>query len=43
MTDSAKSTPTRFEEVQRDNAYSGFYKLDRVQLRHELFDGGMSP
>lgn len=43
MTDSAKSTPNRFEVVQRDNAYQGFYKLDRVQLRHELFDGGMSP
>ena len=42
MTDIAKSTPNKIEIVQRDNAYKGFYKLDRVQLRHEKFDGGMS-
>jgi ADP-ribose pyrophosphatase len=42
MTDIAKSTPSTIEIVQRDNAYQGFYKLDRVQLRHEKFDGGMS-
>lgn len=42
MTDTAKSTPSAVEIVQRDNAYQGFYKLDRVQLRHEKFDGGMS-
>jgi ADP-ribose pyrophosphatase len=42
MTDFAKSTPSTIEIVQRDNAYEGFYKLDRVQLRHEKFDGGMS-
>lgn len=35
MTDIAKSTPNKIEIVQRDNAYKGFYKLDRVQLRHE--------
>lgn len=42
MTDFAKSTPSKIEIVQRDNAYQGFYKLDRVQLRHEKFDGGLS-
>ena len=42
MTDTAKSTPSTIEIVQRDNAYKGFYQLDRVQLRHEKFDGGMS-
>ena len=42
MTDLAKSTPSKIEIVQRDNAYAGFYKLDRMQLRHEKFDGGMS-
>lgn len=42
MTDFAKSTPSKIEIVQRDNAYTGFYKLDRVQLRHEKFVGGMS-
>ncbi|MEG2798094.1 MAG: ADP-ribose diphosphatase, partial [Pseudomonas sp.] len=33
MTDIAKSTPNTIEIVQRDNAYKGFYRLDRVQLR----------
>jgi len=42
MTDIAKTTPSTIEIVQRDNAYKGFYQLDRVQLRHEKFDGGMS-
>jgi ADP-ribose pyrophosphatase len=42
MTDTAKSTPSKVEIVQRDNAYKGFYKLDRLKLRHEKFDGGMS-
>ena len=42
MTDIAKSTPSTIEIVQHDNAYQGFYKLDRMQLRHEKFDGGMS-
>src|SRR5476649_427052 len=42
MTDIAKSTPNKIEIVQRDNAYKGFYKLDRLKLRHEKFDGGMS-
>ena len=42
MTDFAKSTPSKIEIVQRDNAFKGFYQLDRLQLRHEKFDGGMS-
>ncbi|NUT85693.1 NUDIX domain-containing protein [Pseudomonas corrugata] len=42
MTDFANATPTIVDIVKRDSCYQGFYKLDRVQLRHELFAGGMS-
>jgi ADP-ribose pyrophosphatase len=42
MTDFANATPTAVDIVQREQCYQGFYKLDRVQLRHELFAGGMS-
>ncbi|WP_017734936.1 NUDIX domain-containing protein [Pseudomonas sp. CBZ-4] len=42
MTDIAKSAPSKIEIVQHDTAFKGFYQLDRLQLRHEKFDGGMS-
>jgi ADP-ribose pyrophosphatase len=42
MTDSANSVPTKVEILKRENGYKGFYQLDRLQLRHELFAGGMS-
>ncbi|MFJ7882206.1 NUDIX domain-containing protein [Pseudomonas sp. NPDC096917] len=42
MTDITKATPSAVEIVKRENGYQGFYKLDRVILRHELFAGGMS-
>ena len=42
MTDITKATPRAVEIVKRENGYQGFYKLDRVHLRHELFAGGMS-
>ena len=42
MTDITKATPSAVEIVKRENGYQGFYKLDRVHLRHELFAGGMS-
>ncbi|MCK9816266.1 NUDIX domain-containing protein [Pseudomonas sp. MAFF 302046] len=41
MTDSAKATPSAVEIIRRDNCFQGFYRLDRLQLRHELFAGGM--
>lgn len=41
MTDKLKSTPAAVEIVRRENCYQGFYRLDRVHLRHELFEGGM--
>lgn len=42
MTDFANATPTAVDIVRRDTCHNGFYQLDRVHLRHELFRGGMS-
>ena len=42
MTDFANAIPTAVDIVRREKCYEGFYKLDRVHLRHELFAGGMS-
>lgn len=42
MTDFANAIPTIVDIVRREKCYEGFYKLDRVHLRHELFAGGMS-
>lgn len=41
MTDKLNSTPTAVEIVRREHCFQGFYRLDRVHLRHELFEGGM--
>ncbi|ROL77440.1 NUDIX domain-containing protein [Pseudomonas vranovensis] len=35
------ATPAKVEIVDRANCYKGFYRLDKVRLRHELFAGGM--
>lgn len=42
MTDFANATPSAVDIVKRDSCFQGFYKLDRIHLRHELFAGGMS-
>ena len=43
MTDTTKATtPRTVEIVKREQCFKGFYQLDRVHLRHELFAGGMS-
>lgn len=42
MTDPANSVPKAVEITQRDNCFQGFYRLDKLHLRHELFAGGMS-
>ena len=42
MTDFAKAIPSAVDIVRREQCYKGFYKLDRLHLRHELFAGGMS-
>lgn len=31
------------EIVKRDNCFKGFYRLDRLKLRHKLFSGEISP
>ncbi|SDS23846.1 NUDIX domain-containing protein [Pseudomonas fuscovaginae UPB0736] len=41
MTDTRKSSPTNVEIIRRENCFKGFYRLDRLHLRHELFAGGM--
>lgn len=41
MTDFANTTPTTVDILRREKCFQGFYQLDRVQLRHELFAGGM--
>lgn len=43
MSESPKTTDLKVEIVQREACFRGFYALDRVHLRHELFDGGMGP
>ncbi|BDM20703.1 MULTISPECIES: NUDIX domain-containing protein [Pseudomonas] len=42
MSDTLNSVPKAVEIVERANCFKGFYKLDKVHLRHELFAGGMS-
>ncbi|MFJ4441514.1 NUDIX domain-containing protein [Pseudomonas sp. NPDC089422] len=42
MSDTLNSVPRAVEIVKQENCFKGFYKLDKVQLRHELFAGGMS-
>lgn len=42
MTDITKATPSVTEIIKREECFKGFYQLDRVHLRHELFAGGMS-
>ncbi|WP_430447668.1 MAG: NUDIX domain-containing protein [Pseudomonas piscis] len=43
MTDFAHSTPSAVEIIRRENCFQGFYRLERLHLRHELFAGGMGP
>lgn len=43
MTDFAHSTPSAVQIVRREYCFQGFYRLDRLHLRHELFAGGMGP
>ncbi|MCQ9427579.1 NUDIX domain-containing protein, partial [Pseudomonas sp. LJDD11] len=42
MPQNTRSTPTAFEITRRESCFKGFYKLDKLYLRHELFAGGMS-
>lgn len=40
MTDRNR-TPEAVEIIERQRVYDGYFKIDRVRLRHELFQGGM--
>ncbi|WP_313741090.1 NUDIX domain-containing protein [Pseudomonas sp.] len=42
MSNPLHSEPKAVEIVQREQCFKGFYRLDKLRLRHELFDGGMS-
>ena len=42
MTDITDAKPSAVEVLKREECFKGFYKLDRLHLRHELFAGGMS-
>ena len=42
MTDINDAAPKAFEVIKRENCFKGFYQLDRLHVRHELFKGGMS-
>lgn len=37
-----KKSPSHYEIVDRKRVYDGFYQLDQIKLKHELFDGGLS-
>lgn len=41
MSDTLNSVPKAVEIVEQANCFRGFYRLDKVRLRHELFAGGM--
>ncbi|AIZ35348.1 NUDIX domain-containing protein [Pseudomonas parafulva] len=41
MSDTLNTVPRAVQIVERTNCFQGFYKLDKVRLRHELFAGGM--
>ena len=42
MSDTTRSVPVAVTITKRENCFKGFYRLDRLHLRHELFGGGMS-
>lgn len=42
MTDTTRTNPTSYEIIARENCFKGFYRVDKLKLRHELFAGGQS-
>ncbi len=42
MADTFRPVAGDVEILQREHCFQGFYRLDRLQLRHRLFRGGMS-
>ncbi|MDA8485051.1 NUDIX domain-containing protein [Pseudomonas resinovorans] len=43
MTETFKPGPDAVEIVERETCFQGFYRLDRLSLRHRLFSGDMGP
>lgn len=43
MTERAMTREKDVVVEQRERCFQGFYRLDRVQLKHRLFAGGMGP
>lgn len=43
MNTTFKVGPQAVEILEREQCFRGFYKLDRLHLRHEQFAGGMGP
>src|SRR5690606_12614176 len=41
MSDTFKPSADDVQILQREQCFSGFYRLDRLQLRHRLFNGEM--
>lgn len=33
----------KFELIKTENLYQGFFRMEALHIRHELFNGGMSP
>lgn len=43
MSDTFNPGPDAYEIVEREDCFRGFYRLDRLHLRHRLFSGDMGP
>lgn len=41
MTATTPAVPTAVDILRQETCFKGFYRLDRMHLRHELFGGGM--
>ena len=39
----AAMTADDVEEIRREEAYAGYFRIDRYRLRHRLYDGGWGP
>lgn len=42
MTERIEPGPDTYEILERQNCFKGFYRVDRLHVRHRLFGGGMS-
>ena len=40
--DKDRNTPLPVEVVEKETAYQGFFRIDRYQLKHGKFEGGMT-